>query len=634
MPEEKDKAIETTSNTDEIIEYIESNKKLSEENDSTERERWEKDYQLYESNPDARPSKWMSNRFIPATFKTVEVILANIMGAIYSSNPPFDVKPRESGDIVQSRLIKNAMAFYFNHINMYPKIMDFVKQGLIYGTTYGKIYWEKVEEPRTTLEPEYGMRAKLGFPPFERFVKKYVAKRKKVVVKNNPIFETIDVRDMFLSPDSIDIQDGWAIHRSFRNYGYLLQNAEQNIYDKTAVESLKDVDISRDNDEYSATNRTQSRDDNIPKEKTNKLSHRIEILEFWGKVPRNWIEGGASEKEWISAVITLAGAPGEYKVIRRHENPFWHGQNPFVKATYVRKPKEAMGKGIPRIIGDLNLAMNDIVNSRNDNMMLALQKVFIGVTGEVKTDQKIFPGAILEEESSGSLRDLNLGNITPDAYRETFELERYLQEASGATKVTSGLGGGDAKELSQTATGMSLSFRAAATRMMMHAKLMEFEAVKVIMQRFYQLIYQKADQADIVRILGEKEGSLFEPKEPEEVFRDYDFIPLGTFTMENKDMKVQNYIAYLKIAGNTPYINQAELIKRIGIDGFGIDADDPIFPDEQQVEGNLQQMARQQQVLNPQPGTAPEAKPTQTPLAEQQAPANLAGGNSSKQGGL
>ena len=603
-------AIETFVNEQEIVDYIQINKKYAEENKRPDRAQIDKDYALYESKPDKRPADWMSNKFIPATFKTVEAILANIMGALYSTDPPFNIKPREAGDKTQARIMKNIISYQFNLINMYMRIYDFVKQCLIYGTSFGKIYWEKCYEPQTVIRPEHDYEMVKTFPFVKKKIKGYKANRENVLTKNNPVFDVIDIRDIFMSPTSIDIQDGWVIHRKHDTYGSLLQKAELGIYDKDRVLELKDVDI-----KYGDEDKPLVHDGKEDNEKTNKLTHRIQILEFWGKVPRTWIEANSNKEQFISAVITLAGMPDGYKVIRRQENPFWHGLNPFIKATYVRKPKEAYGKSVPQITGDLNLMINNIVNSRIENVMLAMQKIFIGLAGEVKSNQTVFPGVILTEDTPNALRPLDIPDMTPNAYQETFEIERYLQEASGDTKSSQGTGGGQSGNVNNTATGMSLVFRAASTRMMMQAKQMEYEAIKEILQRFYQLDYQYLDIKDVIRIVGEREGKEYTPSAPHDVFMDYDFIPAGTFTMENKDFLVQSMITYLKITQGTPYVNPRELIKKIGIEGFGFPADDPMFPTEEQIQGNIQKLQQLSQAGIPMGEGKPMAKPGQPSTA-------------------
>ena len=77
---------------------------------------------------------------------------------------------------------------------------------------------------------------------------------------------------------------------------------------------------------------------------------------------------------------------------------------------------------------------------------------------------------------------------------------------------------------------------------------------------------------------------------------DYDLLAVGTFSMENRDFMVQNMIAYLKVAQNTPYVNTDKLIKKIGVEGFSFPADDPIFPTDEEIKANMQKMMELQQM--------------------------------------
>jgi hypothetical protein len=510
----------------------------------------------YRSIPDKKPYNWMSNNFVPMTQSKVEAAVSNLIGVLLSMNPPFQIKPKESGDVDQARIMQCLLQYQLEESGFYKVFQEFLRSICIYGTAVGKVVWDTKFQSVTEWTPKtepilsiFGMQ--LG----QRFLGNFPEVKEKKIY-GYPRFIPCNLIDIFPDPASIDVQDGWIIHRTFRSKDYLLKmhEAYPDIYTKEVLlieESDTTEKKEADGETYSSIGR-----DSEPLVKREPNEGKIELFERWGLAEQK-VDG---KTELVPSCITVAN--GKY-LIRNTANPFWHQLNPFVKGTYIPAENSFYGIGIPEILEGLQNNLNEIFNQRNDNISFALNKPVTIKKGAGINAKKMTlkPGGVFttDEDIDSSIRFMDIADYTGNSFRHLADIERWSQEASGVTNLTMGIADPSQND---TASGMAMLQRASGERFMGIARNLENTVFKEILKFYYQLDYQFLEEDEEVRIVGEY-GQGWTKVSPEVVRRNYDIIPAGVFTSENKGQKSLRLIQFLNIMKGNPLLKETELLKKI-----------------------------------------------------------------------
>lgn len=534
-----------------IIKMILANKAESERNiNDNFREDWKSFYENYRCISQGKPREWMSDEFMPMTHSHVETALANIMAIIFSVTPPVQIKPREKSDNESATVMEQLITYDFQVSDFYMKFMDFVKSLLIYGTAIGKVTWRLIEKKRKFKVPDmqpnfqaFGVgigNKQVGWKGEDKIIAEY----------DDPYFENCNLLDIFVDPQSLDIQDSWVIHRVYRNKNYLKSKMDQGIYNDEVNNLIAEIEKS---DESVQGQENQSGSVTKDKDITRaKGTERIELLEWWGDYD---IKG---DGELRHCLFTLAG--NKY-LIRKDENPYWHGKNPFIKGVYIPLPNEFYGIGIAEILYGIQHTVNETVNQRIDNISLILNRMFIykkqtGVDVDKLLSQ---PGGIMGADELNAIVPQLTPDVTASAYRETSELERWAQEADAVTKITMGtVGAGTADTLG----GMQIQQATAGNRFMLYNKIIENLAFIRIVKMFYELNHQYLDQNKVIRIVGEM-GMKYATVKPEDILKEYDFIPAGVLGMENRNEKALKLIQFKSISKDDTSVKIKKINEKI-----------------------------------------------------------------------
>ena len=519
-------------------------------------------YNMVRGIPEDKPESWMSNRFVPMTPGQIETGLGNLMNMLFSVKPAIRVKPREKGDEKQASIVEKLIHYQMQISDFYEHFYDFVKTLLMYGTAIGKVYWKKSTVMRKIKVDNYEPIMVINLPnPMTGMMMPVPIGKKKVGYRvvdklfteyDDPVFENCNLRDIFWDPQSIDIQDSWVIHRTYKSRAHLINMHKEGIYNSNVNNITEESIETRESmeTEDAATSR-----ENVPNVTRAKGTERIELLEWWGKYDLH------NNGRLVPCVFTLANGK---ELIRKEENPFWHGKTPFVKGVYVRMPNEFLGLGIPEILYDMQQVMNETVNQRIDNISLILNRMFVAKTNSGININKLksAPGNVImtdDENPQSSILPLITPDVTSSSFAETSEIERWAQEATAITKMSMGMSGPGTHD---TLGGAQLQQATAGNRFALYARLIENMAIKPIIKMFYDLDTQFVDSTKVARIVG-PDGVEFQPVSPEDVGKDYDFVPAGVFSMENKSEKALRLIQWKNIVQEAPYVNHQAVDQKI-----------------------------------------------------------------------
>ncbi len=542
---------------------------------------------IYDPNIKAKKESWQATMFDPMTVTNVEVVTSALTKINVGKKRILSMEPREMGDELQAELNTKILDYQIDKSDFALQYYDTQKEACIYGDGFMKFYFFEKYAPVRLQKPVYEgvLSAIKNFRKPGR-ITGFKEKVETVPIARHVKAEKIHIRDIFLEPNSTDM--GKVIHRLKVTYGELKRMADQDLVDKDSVAELWKY---KESDNFEIDIATVMFDmgivdANIPKPSFGK---KHTLWEFWGDIPKKWTDEGLdmpedTEEEQNKANELIAGkiltASGKW-YLGSEVNPNQSMEPPFLKLPYIRAGR-TYDIGVCQLIQGIQEESNEIRNLRVDNVVLALNKVFVYLEKFISNskDLKSSPGGLIAVKGSQvddvrkAIMELPISDVAISAFRETGELERKAQETTGANRTTLGTvgQGGDAN---RTATGQELARQSAADRFTIYAWVCGRAFMVKAAQKFMELAYQNMGIEDIRRVLGEVPIEImpgqwipvwqaYKKQAPHELVMDYDFVPVDSFAMENKAQKRQSLAADMQlIASIIPSFDPRAGIRRL-----------------------------------------------------------------------
>lgn len=452
-------AAELTPAQDELLREITQKFEAAETTHKRHREQWDRLDALYHSRRDflqahasASPrdrdgviddarKEFGADLLIPYAFSVVETVLPRML----SNRPKMLWTPRNERSTRNVDNVRVVMDAQQHKADYELKLQSTGRSGLIYGLGVQKLAWRREMRQQKMLK-----RPIFGIGP-HRMVER------PQVLWDDPDVEDVSVYDFLWDPygscmDTI----GYAIHRSWRSTGYVLQ--------KLASGAWSGVELTPECLEGSGG--------------------KQKYMELWS---RRWNAQGdrIDLKEPVHEVWEFHDGARVVTILDRRwpvaaaENPAWHGRMPF----HAYRPTEVLhqfcGKGEIEPMEDLQHEMNALRSDRRWNALMTMHRAYFVEEGVLDLDDvRIGPGSMIEVDSAGqSLRDLlvpvTVGDIPNSGYQEEMALQADIERVTGISDTVSG---GDGAQ--ETATGVQLVQAAAGLRIQMKTRRIELELIK------------------------------------------------------------------------------------------------------------------------------------------------------------
>ncbi len=575
-------------------------------------ERWNKCdrnfHGIYDPARAAAKEPWQSTMFIDITFQNVEIITSQIFKTMMAPTPPIAVAAGPAGDELQARLIQDVLDYELMRSKFKIAFYDALKEAVKYGTGFVKLYWDRTEDVRLRRLPvnqtpsevieSAPQEALMGQAPMpEPQITGFQMQAAPVMLKNQLCAKYVHIRDIFPEPNTVTWDK--VIHRDklsygtilkFINDGYFLDVREQ-LQDVTEGEKfeLDTRDILQERGYYEV-HREKPRNEKI---------HTI--WELYNKIPKKWLQenfgmpDGDEAEELVPAKVMVASGVA---VLSSEINAQFDAECPVIKMDYIRTG-ETYGKGIPELLFDDQDEINESGNLGIDNMNLILNKMLAVLDAAmVNPDQDLVskPGAMIRLKSNvDDVRKAVMPIEFPDLARSfqehRFNLERMVQEKTGASRVSLG-SAGMVKDTNQTLGGMEMLKQMFNERVAAYGMVIESEFILKVAERIYGLIYQNLTPEDLKPILGEDLVQIGEQPAPpppppppgmpplpqmapiplmvprymafafpppEVLANSYRIKPMGIFSLENKTVKAAQFMDWVKTFA--PVINMSEAAK-------------------------------------------------------------------------
>lgn len=556
-------------------------------------------HSLYDPILLGRKEPWQSHMFVGVAVQNVEIIANSIFKIMFAPKPVVEVQAGSDGDSLQAELIQDTTEYEMHKAKFDLAFYDSMKEACRYGSGFMKLSWEKkvdtrkrkVMQTQNTQDfaqglsgPQLTGQAPMGTPSFQG----YGMAPQQVLIKNCLKAEYIHIRNIFPEPNTVTWDK--VIHREKKSYGWIMDG----IKNKKFFDVSKDLEGIVEGERFDDDLRTSKADrkfiDLTRIWSTYEKRHTIWELE--APIPRKWIEfdiaDGPEAEELVPARVLIASGAW---LLASMENENVEGYNSVVKVDYIRTG-EPYGKGVIELILDEQDEINEIRNQRVDNVNLIMNKM-IAVFDKAIVNRKDLnsqPGGIIriKDQISDDIRKvltpLEFPDVSKSAYQETMEIERQIQERTGANRVTMGSSGG-VKDSNQTLGGMELLKQMFNDRLAAYGMIIESQFLVEACERIYSLIYGNLQPMDMKAILGEEPiqiGTIQPPPPPppipgqmplpqappiphmvprflafvfvppEMVAQSYRFKPMGIFSMENKIVKSAQVMDAIKVGTMLP----------------------------------------------------------------------------------
>jgi hypothetical protein len=373
-----------------------------------------------------KEDEWKSSVFVRVVKEKVVMAYTFLNDLVLQGGEiPFMLKPNEESYSVEEMELAQDHAK-----NMRKKIKDqlveakadrtFMKGTFsmaLYGETWAKSpLFREVEKKRWRRSFAEGFE---GDPDYQRF-------EQEVMVEIKPAIDYKSVWNMFMDPEYEDPQEGRGIiERDYISAYDLRQKKGKPGYNDDAIDKVIAENINRSNrgDDDTSSVAPFLRDINNP-------DRTIQYLEFWGRVPRKYledyqpdvkseIETSASDVFNLSLVPEM-GDDIEITMISCNETivrilPNDSGKRPYRKVRFENMLDDIHGIGTARNVVDAQQIINGAYRNVIDNIALS-GNVIIGLDSDSlaagqSQNKKLYPGKQIRFKQGTDIRQA-MGSIT------------------------------------------------------------------------------------------------------------------------------------------------------------------------------------------------------------------------------
>lgn len=377
----------------------------------------------------------------PALSQAIDSTAASIEDAIFSRDQWFDVKDdfgdqqRDDVETARLRLVED-----FEVAGVPEQIAKIVLNGCLYGTGIGKINITR-REVKTVIPSPQGPKVQTEVRPV-------------VTLDAIPPWEFV------IDTQARDLQSAlFCAHETNVPRNVVWTKQKQGIYRKVNVTGwsgkvlnpagINAVDESRKMGEFDGS---------------------VFVTEYYGLVPKHLLDGKTEVKPedvqgngMVEAIVTIAN---ESEVLRAQVNPFLMKDRPIIAYQHDVVPGKFWGRGVAEKGWNAQRALDAELRARMDALgLLTSPMMGADITRLPRNpDMRVRPGKVwlTRGRPSEVLEPVILGNIDPQTFNQSSEMERLVQVGTGAVESNAPL---NTDRRNETASGISMIQSSALKRM-------------------------------------------------------------------------------------------------------------------------------------------------------------------------
>lgn len=499
---------------------------------------WNEVYKLYLSVLQSFKTPTRAKIFVPVTFQVIEAALPKLLNVILAQREFFEVIPDEDveGEREVAARIKKLILHQLDRARLVVKFVDFLKQLLLYGTSYLYLYWLVKRQWVWTRKPIRQDVSFFGFRLGSRIVK-WEEKKSYEVVERRPEVEILDVLDVYPDPMAVDDEDGEAVWiRTWVNVDTIKEMGKGKYPVYANTESADLVAGKGNSGTYSEVRQERygARGQNDP---TVSSGGKVELLARWGRCDLD--DDGIKEE----TVIIIAN---RRVLLQAKANHFHHQKRPLIRGVLFPVPKEWFGIGLIEPIIPLQHELNTLRRQRLDNINLILNRMWkVSTLADVDLDTLISsPNGVVLTDDMDAVEAL----VTPDVTQSSFSDAQIVQaDIENVTAPRSVQGIPESGRLGRTARGAQLIITQALEKFGTAARLTEESVIRRMLEMWKQLNDQFIDDDDTLRN-PRLYGGLFDPNVTvEDVRSQVRFRLTGSSELIDKEGKINQIISFFGI---------------------------------------------------------------------------------------
>ena len=463
---------------------------------------WDEYYRLWRgiwSIEDRSRQSEKSKIITPALQQAVEASVAELEEATFGRGKWFDIKDdmldKEPQD---AEYVRNLLQEDLEGAGVKDAICETFLNSAVYGTGIAKIITEENTRTYPVEVPVEGTLTKV----------REMAESIEVDVR----VEAISPKEFLIDPAANSIDEALGVaHEVYKPRYVLSEGMDKGVYRTVDIEADVDVVSVGFDPEYS------NRDS----------SDLIKITEYWGKVPKKFLNKKKDkddfeydEDELVEAVVTMAN---DTYILRAEENPFMMEDRPFIAYQHDIVPNKFWGRGVCEKGYNPQKALDAEMRARIDSLALTTTPMVAadatrlprGIKLEVRPGKTILTNG----DPSNVIKPLNLGQTDSHTYKQVQALQNMIQMGTGSADM--GTVGDRA-----TAGGMSMMQSASIKRQ--KRTLMNFQntfLIPMINKALWRKIQFDVERYPVV---------------------DYKFVPYSTMGIMAKELEMQQMVSMLQ----------------------------------------------------------------------------------------
>lgn len=515
---------------------------------------WWNLYSLYMGGNRTATTPTRSKIFVPIAFQLIEIATPKLISFMSNNDSIFDVEPDDIKDQAIADNIKRLISDQLDKNNFSDTYESFVKQLLLYGTSYFYVdykvkwdwIWERIPKSTTTVD-EFGI---------NHTTVEYVNQKSYKIVERRPNLIWLDILDVFPQQDHPRVEDqypGICIRRFMdrKEFERMCDTPQPYFGNKEAALATGTSQKFQESRQFRKAARGET---------ATAGSTDIELLEWWMKYDLDG-DGIDEECQIIIANRTV--------VVRAVENPYYHQKRPIIKVCFCKVPGEWYGIGLIEPVISLINQLTTVRRQRLDNITLILNRMWkVKASADIDPTKLVAsPNGIILVDDMGDVMPLEIPDVTQSSYQDANQILSDIFAATVPQAITGSMD--DMKTGSIGIGAVRANIAQALEKFATAAKAIEDEGVKPVINLFYQLDLQYLNTDEIIRAFY---GKIFPDPSivtPEMIRANVSFNMTVLSEMVNTDMKIAQSQAFFTLGATqfSPDTNQLILKKIWGLMG-------------------------------------------------------------------
>lgn len=495
---------------------------------------WNEIYRLYMSVIQNFKTPTRSKIFIPVVFQAIEAALPKLLNVLVAQRDWFEVMPDDYTQQEKADNIKKLILYQLDRARFFVKFVDFLKQLLLYGTSYLYIYWKVKRDWVWTREPIRKDVSFLGVKLGSR-ITGWKETKAYEVLERRPEIEVLDILDVYPDPVAQTTDDGHAIWvRSWIDARDLqeLGEGQYPMYENTDNPQVTGGHVASFSQTRQVRYGARAVTNPVIEEK-----NMVELLSRWGK----WDLDNDGRKEQTLIVIA-----NRRVLLKAGPNPFYHQRPPIIKAGLFPVPLEWFALGLVEPVVPLQHELNTVRRQRLDNINMILNRMWkVNTLADVDLDTLIStPDGVVLTDDMNAVEALETPDVTQSSYNDAALIQSDIENVTAPRSIQ---GTPESGRLGRTARGAQLIISQALEKFGTAARLIEEITLKDMLKMWHQLNDQFIDDDETLRN-PRLYGGVFDPTiTVEDVRTDVRFRLTGSSELIDKEAKINQLTAFLGI---------------------------------------------------------------------------------------